>query len=158
MTITANQFRTNFTAFANTELFPDPTIDFWLAVAYKLLPADRWSTMFDTAAELFVAHNVSLEARTLKEAANGKVPGQSMGMLSSKSVDKVSASYDTGSAAEENAGHWNLTLYGQRFIRLARMFGAGPVQIGAGCYDASNPLASINAWAGPWQSLYPNPS
>jgi len=45
-----------------------------------------------------------------------------------------------------NAGHWNLTVYGTRFIRFAKMFGAGPIQIGIG-YNPS-PFGGP-AWPGP---------
>jgi hypothetical protein len=50
------------------------------------------------------------------------------GMVARKTVDKVSVTYDTASAMEEDAGHWNLTVYGTRFIRLARMVGTGGMQ------------------------------
>ena len=51
--------------------------------------------------------------------------------MSAKSVDKVSVSYDTQASVSPDAGHWNLTIYGQRMWTLIQMFGAGPVQFGA---------------------------
>jgi hypothetical protein len=68
------------------------------------------------------------------------------GIVSSKSVDKVSVSYDTSGAMEAGAGHWNLTTYGTRYIRLVKLVGAGPLQIGG----SSSTQYSAAAWAGPY--------
>jgi hypothetical protein len=73
-------------------------------------------------------------------------------MLNSKSVDKVSAGYDTASVAEEFGGNWNLTTYGQRLYRLMQQFGAGPLQIGAGpgCAPVYNTWPGPGGWNGGW--------
>ena len=92
------------------------------------------NTMFDVMVELFVAHNLALEEQAVNSANVGGVPGVGVGgIVSSKSVGGVSISYDTTSGIEENAGHWNLTTYGKRFMRFVRIFGAGPAQLGVGC-------------------------
>lgn len=148
MTITVAQFRTDFPEFADVTVYPDATFTLWYGVATKLLNADRWGTLLDIGSELYVAHQLVLEARAFAEASAGAVPGSSVGPINSKSVDKVSIGYDTSSGTESDVGHWNLTIYGTRFIRLAKMMGMGPVQIGVG--DGTlDPLASINAWMGP---------
>jgi hypothetical protein len=67
------------------------------------------------------------------------------GVINSKSVDKVSIGYDTAGGIEAGAGHWNLTIYGTRLIKLIKMVGAGPVQVGIGC----TPMYSGSAWSGP---------
>lgn len=131
-TITIAQFRTDFPEFADTTRFPDPALTFWLGLATLLLNADRWGEAWSFGAELYIAHNLALEALAQKQAAGGGIPGAASGMLNSKSVDKVSAGYDTASVAEEFGGNWNLTTYGMRLYRLLKQFGAGPIQIGAG--------------------------
>ncbi len=130
--VTPQQFRLDFPEFTDPILYPPGQLTFWLNMAYGMLNASRWGAQLDVGAELYVAHNVAIEARAQAEAANGGIPGGQVGPINSKSVDKVSIGYDTGSGVEQGAGHWNLTVYGTRFIRLAKMFGAGPVQIGIG--------------------------
>ena len=147
--ITPQQFRTDFPEFTSSVDYPNSGISFWITVAYKMMNAERWLDLIDVGAELFVAHNLVLEVRAQKAASNGGVPGENTGPLSSKSVDKVSISYDTGAAMEVDAGHWNLTVYGTRYRSLVRMFGAGPIQIGIGY---SNPLSLNNAWTGPYMA------
>jgi hypothetical protein len=63
------------------------------------------------------------------QAQRGGVPGMNMGLVSSKSVNGVSISYNNGLAIEANGGFWNLTSYGMRFLYFAKMAGSGPVQI-----------------------------
>lgn len=129
MTVTASSFYADFPEFADVEAYPESTVSFWLALAVKLLDPCRWGDLLDVGTELFVAHNLTLDARNRKAASAGGIPGASSGVMSSKTVDKVSVSYDTAIAGVEGAGHWNLTTYGTRYIQLARMVGAGGVQL-----------------------------
>lgn len=157
------QFRADLPEFADTAKFTSSMVNYWIANAALMLRVERWGqsaaspwpvaaqpaaflAMYDMGAEQFVAHNLALEARDMAAAAGGGIPGASGGgVQQSKSVDKVSVSYDTQSSAELNAGHWNLTIYGKRFIRLARMFGAGAIQLGVGVA----PPYTGQAWPGP---------
>lgn len=145
MTLSVQQFRADHPEFGSSATYTTGTIEYWLNVAYLLLNASRWGNMLDVGAAMFVAHHVSIEARNQLEAANGGAPGQQSGPINSKSVDKVSIGYDTGAGIQPDAGHWNLTVYGTRFIRLVRMFGAGPIQVGIGV----GPSGSGAAWSGP---------
>lgn len=129
MTVTAAIFRADFPEFANTTTFPDASVNFWISLAGKMMSAERWADLLDTGTELFVAHNIALQAKDAKAAAAGGVGGATSGVVASKSVDKVSVSYDTGSATIAGGGAWNLTAYGVRYLQLARMVGAGAVQI-----------------------------
>lgn len=148
MTITVAQFREDFPEFTDATVYPDSAFTLWYGVAVKMLNADRWGNMLDIGTELYAAHQLALEARAFAEASAGGIPGAQVGPLNSKSVDKVSMGYDTSAGIEADAGHWNLTIYGTRFIRLAKMMGMGPVQIGVG--DGSlDPLSALNAWSGP---------
>lgn len=154
MTVTVQSFREHYPEFTDQAMYPDATVAYWLSLAGMLLNATRWANVIDVGYELFTAHNIVLEAIAAKEAANGAPPGGQVGPANNKSVDKVSIGFDVASGVELDAGHWNLTTYGTRFIKLARMFGAGPIQVGAGvpgAYDSG-------AWPGPIWGSYPNPS
>lgn len=145
MTISPQQFRVDYNEFNSSVTYPNSALSFWLDIAYRQLNADRWGTSIDIGAELFVAHHLSIEARAQAESQAGGIPGGQVGPINSKSVDKVSIGYDTGAGIQPDAGHWNLTVYGTRFIRMARMMGAGPLFIGVGAVPAGNGLA----WPGP---------
>lgn len=148
------QFLRDYPEFADQQVYPPSAFNYWANLAGLLLNSDRWGTSaatpwptvapypalteFDVGCELFIAHNLTLEARAQAEAANGAPPGEATGMVSSKSVDKVSVSYDTSAAMEPDAGHWNLTTFGLRFRNLSQLYGAGPVQIGIGSCPAGS--------------------
>lgn len=129
MSVTPASFRQDFPEFADITVYPDGSVNYYLNLAGLLLVPARWTTVLDMATELFVAHNLVLEAQAQKAAANGAIPGQNTGPLSGKTVGPITASYDTAAGIEEGAGHWNLTTYGTRFMSLVRLFGAGPVQV-----------------------------
>lgn len=152
MSTTTSAFRRAFPEFADSLLYPEPVIDLWLAFAGQMLDVSRWGgsitgAVYIMGVNLFTAHNLVLSRQAQASADNGAPPGVSQGPINSKSVDKVSVGYDTASASEEDAGHWNLTTYGVRFIHLARMLGAGPIQVGQGPV-LNDPLSSGNAWSG----------
>lgn len=147
MAVTSNTFRQHLPEFADQTDFPPSVVDYWISIAVGMLNASRWMNMLDHGIELYVAHQLTLEAKAMQTANNGGLPGTTPGIMNNKSVDKVSVGYDTSSVVELDAGHWNLSIYGLRFIRLARMFGAGPLQTGGGVNP--DPLSSANAWPGP---------
>jgi hypothetical protein len=124
----AAQFRTDFPEFADTSKYADAQVDMWLTVAGLSLPTDRWGALLDLGTELFIAHHLVIGARDAKASSNG-IPGQTGGAMASKSVDKVSISYDTTASTIEGGDFWNSSTYGIRFLRLARMMGAGGVQL-----------------------------
>jgi hypothetical protein len=129
MAVTAATFRTDYPEFADTTAYPDSGVNYWLRVAGLLLNTGRWQDMLDVGTELFVAHNLVLERQAQKSAANGAAPGVSTGPVSSKTVGPVTQAYDTTAGIVADAGHWNLTTYGTRFVQLVLMFGAGPIQV-----------------------------
>ena len=131
MAINAAQFRANFPEFANVVTYPDTMINFWLTVAYKQVRAVVWQDQTDLGVQLFVAHNCVLEAQAIKAAATGGAPGGVVGPANSKSVDKVSVTYDTTAGTVPGWGNWNLTTFGTRFKYFVDMFGAGGIQVGA---------------------------
>ncbi|QEE24583.1 DUF4054 domain-containing protein [Rhodanobacter glycinis] len=125
----AAQFRTDFPEFADAAIYPDATVNLWLGVAQVTLSADRWGALLDLGTELFIAHHLAVGAGNTKAAAAGGIPGSAGGVVSSKSVDKVSVSYDTAAGTLEGGDFWNRTTYGIEFLRYARMMGAGGIQL-----------------------------
>jgi hypothetical protein len=61
-------------------------------------------------------------------AAQVAAQGLANGILTSKSVDSVSASYSVLTSLED-WGQWNLTLYGQQLATMAKVVGSGPMVI-----------------------------
>jgi len=152
--ISPAQFRLDFSEFSNTVLYPDSAINYWFNIANVKLNAtvsgSRWGRLLIVGMELFVAHNLVLEAIAQRGASAAGIPGIAKGAIASSSAGDVSVNYDTQATMEEKAGHWNYTIYGQRFIREARMTGAGPVQIGTGTSDGNTSLSDGNGgWSGP---------
>lgn len=142
MDITSQAFRKAFPAFMDPSCYPEHEIDYWRQLGTKLIDQARWGELFSDGLFLFIAHNLTLEFNSKKAASKGQAPGQVQGVVTSASVDKVSYSRDASSAMDPDAGHWNLTIYGLRYLRLVKMIGAGPIHVGP-----SNPGASI-AWPG----------
>lgn len=165
MTISVEQFRVDLPEFSDAASFPDSVIQYWIDYASVMMTArwgasaaDHWpdlpivppalapkKTQYDFGMEMLAAHNISLEARAISDGASGGIPGSGgTGSIQSKSVDKASVSYDTQTPSEANGGNYNLTIYGTRFLRLARFIGAGAIQVNTG------PVPSISAaWSGP---------
>ncbi|WP_250481894.1 DUF4054 domain-containing protein [Caballeronia sp. NCTM5] len=124
----ANQFRSDFPEFSDTTRYPDSLVTLWLTVGSSLVNECRWGELTNIGIELVTAHHLAIAARDQQAAAGGGIPGQASGPMSSKAVDKVSVSYDTGAASLSDAGFWNLTSYGTRYLGLARLMGAGGMQ------------------------------
>lgn len=126
---TPAQFRQRFREFADPELYQESSIEFWADLAATLMPADRWGAILDYGISLFVAHHLAISQRNEQAAEIGGALGVVNGPQTQKAVDKVSASYDTSAVSLTDAGFWNLTTYGIRFLQQARMIGAGGIQL-----------------------------
>ncbi|MCW6600799.1 hypothetical protein A9Q61_12550 [Yersinia ruckeri] len=126
---TPAQFRTDFPQFENEARYPDAAIQFRLSLADNLLDENLLDNMFPYLVELFVAHYMTLQAKDMLSAAMGGGSGSTNGAASSKSVDKVSVSYDNGATLNPDAGFWNFTRYGAEFYQIILMFGAGGRQL-----------------------------
>jgi hypothetical protein len=127
--VDSTQFRTDFPEFADTTTYPDATVNLWLTIAVSLVNACRWGDLTNIGIVLVTAHHLAMAARDEQAASAGGIPGQVTGPTASKSVDKVSVSYDAGAVSLSDAGFWNLTSYGIRFLGLARLMGAGGMQL-----------------------------
>ncbi|NML34943.1 DUF4054 domain-containing protein [Paraburkholderia sp. G-4-1-8] len=127
--MTPSQLRSDFPEFADVTIYPDSLVNMWLTVANSLVNPIRWAELTDLGIELAACHHLAISAKDQLAASVGGVPGEVKGPTASKSVDKVSVSYDTSAVTLTDAGFWNMTSYGTRFLGLARMFGAGGLQI-----------------------------
>ncbi len=135
--ITIAQFRRDFPAFGDQNLFPDDQVAFWAMVAASMLNPSRFRSALSLCMELFIAHNVAIEAAAQLGADLGGIPGLARGVISGESGGGVSASYDTSSTTDPKAGHWNYTIYGQRLVRYINMAGMGPIYVGAGFFPTA---------------------
>jgi len=141
-----DQFIADLPEFANATTYPESGFTYWSNMAGLLLNGARlglsactgeWIDdtplqLYDIATEMFVAHNLVLEKMAQDAANRGNPPGDKVGPTASKSVGSVSVSYNTEAGIEPNAGHWNLTTFGTRLMKLYRLAGAGPIHVGGG--------------------------
>lgn len=125
-----SDFRTAFPQFSDTTRYPDAQIQFRLNLADVLLSENvTGKELFPYFVGLFVAHYMTLRAADSRAMLAGGPGGSTNGVQSSKSVDKVSVSYDTSATLNPDAGFWNNTRYGAEFYQLITMFGAGGRQL-----------------------------
>lgn len=128
-TVTIAEFREAFPTFTQ-ELFPDPAVQLRLDLGEafidpKLIGDEEiWSHMV----KLYAAHYLAV-AGSAASGGSGTGAGAGMGVVSSKSVDGASISYDTSSTAIADAGLWNATAFGRELLSLLRVFGAGAIQL-----------------------------
>lgn len=129
MSLTPANVRQLYRQFNDAGVYDDFVIDTYLNMAVSMLSVSRWGGQLDQATGLYVAHYLTLKTRDDLTAMAGGIPGAVSGPQSSKSVDKVSVSYDTKAVTAEHGGFWNLTVYGVRLYQMAMMFGAGGIQV-----------------------------
>jgi hypothetical protein len=111
-------FRQSFPEFADASAFPDPMITFWISVSGNFVDQTIWQDSYDYGMSLVLAHHLAIAAKNQKGN-----PGNAAGLVNNKSVGDVSVAFDTQATAEEGAGFWNLTAYGQQYLRMARFMG-----------------------------------
>lgn len=123
------QFRELFPAFPEAS-YPDIAVETRLALGEAFLSEKVWKpeAVRVHAVGLYTAHFLAAYG-SAAAGGSGKSEGSGMGVVSSKSVDGASISYDTGSTVEQGAGFWNSTPYGRELWQLMRVFGAGAVQL-----------------------------
>lgn len=128
---TPDVFRQTFTQFADETVYPDTAIQVRLNLVDALMSESRFGPdVFPYVACLFVAHYMALSVADNRSAATGSAGGVNTGIMTAKSVDKVSASYDASNTLNPDAGFWNNTRYGSEFWEYLMMFGAGAIQLG----------------------------
>jgi hypothetical protein len=123
------QFRVDLPAFSDASTYPNDSIQFWIdiVIADNLFPYERWGPQQLLAQELYVAHEITLEAYSnFTSARGGATIG--VGVPGSKSVGGVSISYDNSMGTYPDMGYYAYTLYGRRLYTMMMSAGAGPVQ------------------------------
>lgn len=126
---TVSDFRRDFPQFDDATQYPEPVIQFRLNLADTLIDGSVMGDSFPYLAELFVAHYMVLRAADSAAGALGGAGGATSGVVTSKSVDKVSVSYDNSSTLNADAGFWNFSRYGAEFWQLLQLFGYGGIQL-----------------------------
>lgn len=124
-----SSFRESMPMFVDTGLYPSVQFNFYLNMGKKLLPESRWDDLLDEGLTFFVAHYLTLYQRGMLASDVGGDVGKVTGNETSKSVDSVSKSMDVSSVSLTDAGQWNQTTFGIQFLQLARMIGAGGIQL-----------------------------
>jgi hypothetical protein len=135
----------------DTGPYKDAWIDTYITVATILMNSGRWQTLYQTGMQYLVAHYITLFKKAVDDANPGGYPGLARGTINSETPGTVSVSYDTALSGEEGAGNYNLTQWGQQYIRCARLIGMGPIQLNTGCGSgaAGAVIGQMGAWPGP---------
>lgn len=127
--VTPGSFRLLFNGFNDPQVYTDGTIQAWVTLGTSLVNPDRWAELTDYGVSLWVAHRLALIQRDVLTSRAGGIPGAVQGVMTSKTVDKVSASYDLSKIQLDNAGDLNMTSYGIQFATMRRQMGAGGMQV-----------------------------
>lgn len=127
--LTVARFRADFPAFSDSSTYPNDSIQFWidLVIADALFPVTRWGPQQLLAQELYLAHEITLEAYSVFTSNRGAAT-IGVGVPGSKSVGGVSISYDNTIGVSPDMGFYAYTLYGRRLYTMMMSAGAGPVQ------------------------------
>ena len=128
-TTTVAQFRGDFPEFASATAYTDARVQFYLDLAETRLDPMRWEDLWVYGVELYVAHGLSLAKARADATLAGRAPAGTAGLLTSKTVGSVSASYDVSDVTSEGAGTYNLTAYGVEYWQLMRTIGIGGMQL-----------------------------
>lgn len=126
-------FRAAMPAFSE-EIIPDEQLQVYIDMAHGAVKEARWHSMWREGMRLYIAHFATLYLGTPEEGSSAsKIVNSAkvQGSITSKSVDRVSVSYDTGQATSDLTGWgaWKLTTYGTQFATLAKMVGKGGMYV-----------------------------
>jgi len=141
--VTVTGFRETFPEFVNDVAYPAYMIEPLLTLNKQLVNQARFGDLTAYMIYLRTAHMLVIQKQSMNAAARGGVPGMSVGPMSSKGAEGMSASYEVGAVMEDGAGWWNGTVYGRMWWSYKNLFGAGPMQVGG-----PGP-AVLTAWPGP---------
>jgi hypothetical protein len=138
---TEEMFLTDFPQFKNKDtgenFIPASIMPVFLNMVNDMVSPERWGSLWQLAAGLFLAHYATLYLKTIQNTPNGSsnltevtAAGQLFGIVNSATLGDASISYDTNAATAltQDWGQWNLTAYGQQYASLAIMVVKG------GCY------------------------
>lgn len=115
-------------------LVPQAVLQMYVNLASASLNYNRWLDQWLIGMSLFIAHFAtlylwSLPTQTNPSAAQVAQAGIAKGILVSKAVGDVSGSYQLIIGDMESWGAFNLTIFGQQLITMAKIIGIGPMYI-----------------------------
>lgn len=143
-------FRSHFPEFADDTVYPDARVQLFLDTGSVMLNPHRWGYYLPLGVELFTAHMLALGQYAANRAMGGgqnAVPGIASGLMSNKSVSKVSVGYDVNVTAMKDAGPWNYTIYGQQLYWWMGVVGTGGVEMLAVTYPGMAAQAALWGWS-----------
>ena len=121
---------------AETPYVPIEVIEMYVEFAHACVNIARYRNAWKLCMGLFIAHFLSLYMQTLVDPDNASAQavtaaGQTKGLMSQKSVDQVSASYDFSHVMQDLNGWaaWKLTAFGVQFATLAKAYGMGGMRV-----------------------------
>lgn len=116
-------------------LLPEKVLQAFIDQANDSILPSRWSSMWELAAGLYVAHFAALFLKTYQpgETTGSQTAAASApsGLLSSAKMGDTSLTFDNSAIVEgtKEWGAWNATTYGQQLITYARMIGMGGMYV-----------------------------
>ena len=117
----------------NSPLLPLVVVQTFINNARASLMQGRWFASWSLAMALYIAHYCTMWLMTdgtpPVNAEQAVAQGLARGMITSESVDGVSASYLNVMQDFMEWGAWNQTAYGQQFVTLAAVAGMGVMYI-----------------------------
>lgn len=132
---TVAEFYDIYPQFQAVEGLNDNIVQMYLDFALDVVNIARWGKQFKLGVCLFTAHFVTLylmsatpEGADAQEVMNSS---QMRGVINSKSVGDVSVSYDFSLAISDidKWGNFNLTLFGNQFVSIAKLMSKGGMYI-----------------------------
>ena len=129
---TSENFLEFYPTFANK--VPIAVIDAYLAIANATVLQARWHEAWSVGMCNFVAHFLTLYLQSQGGDATNSVnqllgAGVAEGLLTSKAVGDVSASYDFSGIDFPGWPGWKTTIYGRQFATMARLMAKAPTYI-----------------------------
>ena len=133
MSLDVAAFRAAYPAFSNTTIYTDARVSYWLDFAAIMVSGRRWqrSGLQDYGQGLLVAHYLTVADR-FDVATGTYLPALGAGgavSSESQSADGVSWSEGRDTSAYKDDGQLAASWYGQQFLDLRALIGAGGMQL-----------------------------
>ena len=113
-------------------MIPSVVLEAWVKLAHASLNIARYHDAWEVCMGLFIAHFLTLYLQTAAspDDPTGKIlnSGLAKGLVSSKSANDLSISYDFSFLSGQEFAGWGtykLTAFGQQFITMARIYSMG---------------------------------
>jgi hypothetical protein len=116
--MTAAEFKSRFPAFASE---PNARVDSYFARAVPYFDVERWGGFYSDGVAGWVAHNIVLDNAAERDSTTDPDTGD----VTEKHVGPVGMSRDSQLMNKQADNPYYSTKYGQRYLRLARLVGAG---------------------------------